>query len=139
MASLTNNLFPRVVSSPLSVAVLKKQQQQLSSLFPVARRGGVVAYASETSSSNQHDTRLSQQRKLSSSSQPPFKLTSEQRTALSNTILSKKTRFPGGWSLDPTGRDAITKTYNFIDFNQAWEFMSQIAIVAEEMNHHPEW
>lgn len=138
MASLTNNLFPRVVSSLLSVAVLKKQQQ-LSSLFPVARRGGVVAYASETSSSYQHDTRLSQQRKLSSSSQPPFKLTSEQRTALSNTILSKKTRFPGGWSLDPTGRDAITKTYNFIDFNQAWEFMSQIAIVAEEMNHHPEW
>ncbi len=36
-------------------------------------------------------------------------------------------------------RDAITKTFNFIDFQQAWDFMSQIAIVAEQMNHHPEW
>jgi hypothetical protein len=135
MASLTKNLFPRVVS-PLSAAVLRKQQ--LSSRIPAARVA--AAYASIAASSHQqHDNRLSQQRKLSVSSQPPLKLTSEQRTALSNTLLSKKTRFPGGWSLDPTGRDAITKTYNFIDFNQAWEFMSQIAIVAEEMNHHPEW
>ncbi|KAL7491439.1 hypothetical protein ACHAWT_001996 [Skeletonema menzelii] len=81
-----------------------------------------------------------QQRTLSSvASQPPVKLTSEQRTSLSSTLLSKKTRFPAGWSIDHSGRDAITKTFNFIDFNQAWEFMSQIAIVAEEMNHHPEW
>ena len=73
---------------------------------------------------------------------PPVKLSSEQRTALSNTLLSTKTRFPGGWSLLPTNnnnRDAITKTFNFIDFTQAFEFMSQIAIIAEEMNHHPEW
>ena len=72
---------------------------------------------------------------------PPIKLSSEQRTALSNTLLSSKTRFPGGWSL-PTNdddRDTITKTFNFIDFTQAFEFMSQIAIIAEEMNHHPEW
>mmetsp|Transcript_14653 Transcript_14653/g.24909 ORF Transcript_14653/g.24909 Transcript_14653/m.24909 type:complete len:189 (-) Transcript_14653:1505-2071(-) len=81
---------------------------------------------------------LLQQRSLSVASQPPIKLNTEQRTALSNTLLSKKSRFPGGWS--PTnGRDAITKTFNFIDFNQAWEFMSQIATIAEEMNHHPEW
>jgi len=72
-------------------------------------------------------------------SHPPVKLSYAQRAALSNTLLSQTRRFPGGgWSL-LDNRDAITKTYNFIDFNQAWEFMSQIAIVAEEMNHHPEW
>lgn len=85
--------------------------------------------------------RQDQRRNLSiSSSEPPVKLTSEQRTSLSTTLLSKKSRFPGGWSTTSSDRrDAITKTFNFIDFNQAWEFMSQIAIIAEEMNHHPEW
>jgi 4a-hydroxytetrahydrobiopterin dehydratase len=71
---------------------------------------------------------------------PPVKLSSEQRTALSNTLLSTKTRFPGGWSTPAdNNRDVITKTFNFIDFTQAFEFMNQIAIIAEEMNHHPEW
>jgi 4a-hydroxytetrahydrobiopterin dehydratase len=36
-------------------------------------------------------------------------------------------------------RDAITKTFHFLDFNQAWEFMSKVAVLAEEMGHHPEW
>jgi len=37
------------------------------------------------------------------------------------------------------GRDAITRTYQFADFNAAWGFMSRVALVAEQMNHHPEW
>jgi len=37
------------------------------------------------------------------------------------------------------GRDAITRTYEFADFNEAWGFMSRVALVAEQMNHHPEW
>ncbi len=37
------------------------------------------------------------------------------------------------------GRDAITKSFQFNDFNAAWHFMSAIAIYAEEINHHPEW
>lgn len=36
-------------------------------------------------------------------------------------------------------RDAIRKTYQFADFNQAWGFMSRVALKAETMNHHPEW
>ncbi|KAL7465576.1 hypothetical protein ACHAXS_005967 [Conticribra weissflogii] len=36
-------------------------------------------------------------------------------------------------------RDAITKTFHFIDFQQAWNFMSKVADLAEVMNHHPEW
>jgi len=37
------------------------------------------------------------------------------------------------------GRDAIQRTFNFKNFNQAWGFMSRAALLAEEMNHHPEW
>ena len=43
-----------------------------------------------------------------------------------------------GW--DPVqDRDAIEKLFQFKDFNQAWGFMSRVALVAEAMNHHPEW
>jgi 4a-hydroxytetrahydrobiopterin dehydratase len=37
------------------------------------------------------------------------------------------------------GRDAITKKFVFKDFNQAFGFMSRAALMAEKMDHHPEW
>jgi len=37
------------------------------------------------------------------------------------------------------GRDAIHKTYKFKDFKRAFAFMTQAALKAEQMNHHPEW
>ena len=37
------------------------------------------------------------------------------------------------------GRDAITRTYTFGDFNEAFGFMTRAALVAEKMDHHPEW
>jgi 4a-hydroxytetrahydrobiopterin dehydratase len=40
---------------------------------------------------------------------------------------------------DVDGRDAITKTFVFKDFNQAFGFMMRSALVAEKMDHHPEW
>lgn len=43
-----------------------------------------------------------------------------------------------GWS-EVEGRDAITRTFTFADFNEAWGFMSRAALVAEAMGHHPEW
>lgn len=43
-----------------------------------------------------------------------------------------------GWTAEPS-RDAITKTFVFADFVQAFGFMSQVALVAERMDHHPEW
>lgn len=43
-----------------------------------------------------------------------------------------------GWS-DVTGRDAIAKKFTFKDFNEAFGFMTRAALVAETMNHHPEW
>ena len=43
-----------------------------------------------------------------------------------------------GWS-EVSGRDAITKKFVFKDFNQAFGFMARAALVAEKMDHHPEW
>jgi 4a-hydroxytetrahydrobiopterin dehydratase len=43
-----------------------------------------------------------------------------------------------GWT-ELTGRDAITKSFKFADFNQAWGFMTQVALAAEKADHHPEW
>src|SRR3954463_10086737 len=43
-----------------------------------------------------------------------------------------------GWS-EVTGRDAITKKYVFGDFNEAFGFMTRAALIAEKMDHHPEW
>ena len=37
------------------------------------------------------------------------------------------------------GRDAITRTFTFGNFIEAFGFMSRAALVAEKMNHHPEW
>jgi 4a-hydroxytetrahydrobiopterin dehydratase len=43
-----------------------------------------------------------------------------------------------GWS-ETAGRDAITKKFVFRDFNHAFGFMTRAALVAEKMDHHPEW
>lgn len=43
-----------------------------------------------------------------------------------------------GWD-QVKGRDAIKKTFQFKDFNQAFAFMSRVALMAEKMDHHPEW
>ncbi len=37
------------------------------------------------------------------------------------------------------GRDAITRSLRFDDFNAAFGFMARVALKAEQMNHHPEW
>jgi 4a-hydroxytetrahydrobiopterin dehydratase len=37
------------------------------------------------------------------------------------------------------GRDAITRKFEFKDFNTAFGFMSRAALLAEKMDHHPEW
>lgn len=37
------------------------------------------------------------------------------------------------------GRDAIQKTFEFADFNEAFGFMTRVALLADKMDHHPEW
>jgi len=53
---------------------------------------------------------------------------------LRETALAKLS----GWAA-ASGRDAITKTFTFKDFNEAFGFMTRAALVAEKMDHHPEW
>ncbi|HEY6981900.1 4a-hydroxytetrahydrobiopterin dehydratase [Reyranella sp.] len=43
-----------------------------------------------------------------------------------------------GWK-EVAGRDAIQKSFKFADFNQAWGFMSRVALAADKADHHPEW
>jgi 4a-hydroxytetrahydrobiopterin dehydratase len=42
------------------------------------------------------------------------------------------------WAL-VDGRDAISRSFKFKDFNEAFGFMTRAALVAERMDHHPEW
>jgi 4a-hydroxytetrahydrobiopterin dehydratase len=43
-----------------------------------------------------------------------------------------------GWK-EVEGREAIERTFVFKDFNEAFGFMSRVALVAEKSDHHPEW
>ena len=43
-----------------------------------------------------------------------------------------------GWHA-VAGRDALHKSFKFKDFNEAWGFMARVALLAEKMDHHPEW
>jgi len=60
-------------------------------------------------------------------------LVGEQRTK-QLAMLSRN-----GWNLQKGDRDAIEKTYMFDNFVDAFGFMTKVAIVAEKMDHHPEW
>ena len=60
----------------------------------------------------------------------PQKLTADAR----QTALAKL----AGWS-EVKGRDAITRKFVFKDFNEAFGFMTRAALIAEKLDHHPEW
>ncbi|WKX89988.1 hypothetical protein Q1695_009100 [Nippostrongylus brasiliensis] len=60
------------------------------------------------------------------------KLTEEQRSEVLTPLLGQ------GWKM-VDGRDAVQKTFQFKDFNEAFGFMSRVALKAEKMDHHPEW
>ena len=42
------------------------------------------------------------------------------------------------WDFDEA-RDAITRTFTFADFSEAFAFMTRVALLAEKADHHPEW
>lgn len=46
--------------------------------------------------------------------------------------------FKSGWAL-VVGRDAITKTFRFKTFRHAFAWMTESALWAEKLDHHPEW
>ena len=44
-----------------------------------------------------------------------------------------------GWVDQAPERDAVTKQYEFRDFDEAWGWMSRVALEAGRSDHHPEW
>jgi 4a-hydroxytetrahydrobiopterin dehydratase len=57
------------------------------------------------------------------------------KTYAPDEIEQKLADLPG-WKQN---RGQLSKTYSFKDFSEAFGFMTRIAMVAEQMNHHPEW
>lgn len=43
-----------------------------------------------------------------------------------------------GWHINDAA-DMISKTFTFTDFSQAFAFMSRCALMAEKLDHHPDW
>ncbi len=43
-----------------------------------------------------------------------------------------------GWRVSEDGK-SIVKSFEFRNFNEAWGFMSRVALIAEQMDHHPDW
>jgi 4a-hydroxytetrahydrobiopterin dehydratase len=60
------------------------------------------------------------------------------REKLSDSALAAALKALPAWQ-KAEGRSAINRTYTFADFNQAFGFMARVALVAEKMDHHPEW
>jgi 4a-hydroxytetrahydrobiopterin dehydratase len=58
------------------------------------------------------------------------RLTDDQRASL-GTLTP-------GWT-PALDKDAIRRAFKFADFNEAWGFMTRVALLAEKMDHHPDW
>lgn len=56
--------------------------------------------------------------------------------ALSNTDITKELIHLKGWELINNG---IEKKHIFKDFNEAFAFLTRVALLSESMNHHAEW
>lgn len=57
-------------------------------------------------------------------------LNEEERTAALDRL--------GEWDYDEA-RDALTRSFLFADFSEAFAFMTRVALLAEKLDHHPEW
>ena len=57
---------------------------------------------------------------------------------LTKTEVTQKLKRLSGWKMVKE-RNAITKTFKFKDFMQAFGWMTAMAIYAEKKDHHPEW
>jgi 4a-hydroxytetrahydrobiopterin dehydratase len=57
---------------------------------------------------------------------------------LSSTERSAALKKLGKWK-SVAGRDAITRKFEFANFSEAFAFMTRVALLAEKMDHHPEW
>jgi 4a-hydroxytetrahydrobiopterin dehydratase len=59
-----------------------------------------------------------------------------QPTKMSGAERQTRVKSLKGWRIQ---KGKLHKEYKFADFNEAFGFMSRVALIAERMNHHPEW
>lgn len=57
---------------------------------------------------------------------------------LTDAALRDHVQSLDGWCYDESS-GKLEKSFSFPDFNAAWAFMSRVALLAEKMDHHPEW
>lgn len=63
---------------------------------------------------------------------------SERPHALSEEDIKNNIKALKGWAYDRED-GALTKSFAFEHFSEAWAFMSRAALLAERIDHHPEW
>lgn len=62
----------------------------------------------------------------------------DRSTLLTSEQIATALESLDGWTLGETG-DRIRGEFRFPNFVRAFGFMSSVAIVAEKLDHHPEW
>ncbi|MDP2731633.1 MAG: 4a-hydroxytetrahydrobiopterin dehydratase [Hoeflea sp.] len=60
------------------------------------------------------------------------------RQKLDSTEIAEKLAAVASWDID-AGETALSKSFKFADFSEAFGFMARVALVAEQLDHHPEW
>ncbi|MCI5066112.1 4a-hydroxytetrahydrobiopterin dehydratase [bacterium] len=55
---------------------------------------------------------------------------------LSDGSITQELKGLPGWSL---AGDVLERTFSFTDFMEAFSFMTEMAMVSEQLHHHPEW
>ena len=73
---------------------------------------------------------------------PTGRLWTEMKTVagrLSSPEIDSRLAELAGWVAVAGERDAISRTFHFEDFTAAFGFMARAALIAEKMDHHPEW
>lgn len=60
------------------------------------------------------------------------------RQKLDSIAISEKLAAVADWEID-AGETALNRTFKFADFSEAFGFMTRAALVAEKLDHHPEW
>ncbi|VVC91559.1 unnamed protein product [Leptidea sinapis] len=113
VCSIAIHFHPAAVAGAVQSAIVSK------SINSITSRTGPVARLVSVSP-------LSTKRKMAD------KLSKEQRDTDLSPLLK------AGWKIQDN-RDAIEKEFLFKNFNEAFGFMSRVALLAEKMDHHPEW
>ncbi|XP_001662676.2 putative pterin-4-alpha-carbinolamine dehydratase [Aedes aegypti] len=110
------------------------QQRSYAGIFGTRRQLHISISSSSSSASSIGSTTQSVSPVSASAKKRKMvvKLTEDQRKEQLQPLLD------AGWTM-VTGRDAIYKEYLFKNFNEAFGFMTRVALLADKMDHHPEW